>query len=120
MSRPHAGAASQVERFGAPVSGSIPTIVRSFKAAVTKAVNDDPIRGTACRALLVDRFGPLPPGRITAFWQSNYHEHVVRNERSLDQLRTYIAANPSRWVQDSLHPDNPDAMNLGRSGIRRP
>jgi REP-associated tyrosine transposase len=92
------------ERFGAPVSGSISTIVRSFKAAVTKAINDDPGRGTACRALVSDRLGPLPPGRIRSVWQSDYFEHVIRNERSLDQLRDYIAANPARWNEDSLYP----------------
>jgi hypothetical protein len=102
-------AAARVERFGAPVAGSIPTIVRSFKAAVTKAGNDDIVKSAACRAFLNDRFGPLPPGRISSLWQSNYHEHIVRNESSLDHLRAYIAANPGRWVDDSLHPDNPNA-----------
>jgi REP element-mobilizing transposase RayT len=63
--------------------------------------------GTACRALVADRLGPLPPGRIPSLWQSNYHEHIIRNERSLEHLRAYIAANPSRWVEDSLHPDQP-------------
>jgi len=93
------------ERFGAPVVGSIPTIVRSFKAAVTRTVNDDLGRGTACRARLTDRLGPLPPGRIPSLWQSNYHEHVIRDERALDHLRSYIFANPAHWVEDSLHPD---------------
>ena len=32
--------APTVERFGKPVSGSIPTIVRSFKSAVTKRINE--------------------------------------------------------------------------------
>ena len=96
-----------VERFGAPTARSIPTIVRSFKAAVTKAINDDPGRGTACRALLTDRLGLLRPGRIPSIWQSNYHEHIVRDERSLDRLRSYIAANPAHWGEDSLHPENP-------------
>jgi hypothetical protein len=101
------GSSPVVEQFGAPTALSIPTIVRSFKAAVTKAINDDPGRGTACRALLTDLVGPLPPGRIPSIWQSNYHEHIVRDERSLDRLRSYIAANPAHWGEDSLHPENP-------------
>ena len=69
-SPPNPGVAAHVERFGAPVAGSIPTIVRSFKAAVTKAINDDLERTVACRAFLTNRFGPLPPGRIPTLWQS--------------------------------------------------
>jgi REP element-mobilizing transposase RayT len=119
-SRPNPGVGASVERFGAPVAGSIPTIVRSFKAAVTKAVNDDPDRAAACRAFLINHFGPLSPGRIPTLWQSNYHEHIVRSESSLEHLRAYIAANPARWVEDSLHPDNPDAPILGQPRVRPP
>ncbi|MGH2613818.1 MAG: transposase [Thermomicrobiales bacterium] len=64
--------------------------------------------GTACRALVSDFLGPLPQGHIPSLWQSNYHEHVIRDERSLERLRAYIAANPARWTEDSLHPDHPD------------
>jgi REP element-mobilizing transposase RayT len=71
--------------------------------------------GTACRALLTNRFGPLPPGRIPSLWQANYFEHVVRNERSLNQLRSYIAANPARWMEDTLHPNNPNPPVPARS-----
>lgn len=49
------------ERFGAPVPGSIPTVVRSFKAAVTRTINDSLCRDTACRVLLERHLGPLPP-----------------------------------------------------------
>ena len=37
-------------------------------------------------------------------WQRNYYEHVVRDERELAVFREYIAQNPARWAQDSLHP----------------
>lgn len=77
------------ERFGRPVSGSLPTVVRSFKAASTRLINEQ--RGT--------------PGQT--IWQRNYYEHVIRNEASLTRLRDYIAANPARWAEDQLHPENP-------------
>lgn len=102
------------ERFGAPVVGSIPTIVRSYKAAVTKAINDDPGRGTACRAFLNSRFAPLHPGRIPSPWQRGYHEHVIRNERALDRLRAYIDNNPARWIEDSLHPSQAGSLAPAR------
>jgi REP element-mobilizing transposase RayT len=37
-------------------------------------------------------------------WQRNYYEHVIRNDQSLDTLRTYVAENPVRWDLDGLHP----------------
>ena len=72
----------QTEQFGKPVPGSVPTIVRSFKSAVTKRINA--IRGT-------------PGARV---WQRNYWEHVIRHERALNAIRQYILANPIRWHLD--------------------
>jgi putative transposase len=95
------------EQFGKPVAGSVPTIVRSFKSAVTKSINDYPGRAEACHAFLAGRFGPVPPGRIPSPWQSRYYEHIIRNDRALDSIRAYITSNPARWTEDSLHPDHP-------------
>ncbi len=47
------------ERFGQPTPSSLPTIVRSFKSAVTKRVN------------LLQRTPGAP------VWQRNYFEHVI-------------------------------------------
>lgn len=77
------------ERFGSPVRGSLATIVRAFKAVTTRRINE--LRGT--------------PGE--PFWQRNYYEHVIRDDRSLRQIRQYIADNPLRWATDS---ENPDAV----------
>ena len=60
-------------------ANSLCVIVRGFKSAVTKQVNM--IRNT--------------PGK--SVWQRNYFEHVIRNEKSLDQIREYIVNNPARW-----------------------
>ena len=35
-------------------------------------------------------------------WQSRYYEHIIRNDQSLDQIRTYIDGNPATWKDDSL------------------
>jgi REP element-mobilizing transposase RayT len=37
-------------------------------------------------------------------WQRNYHEHVIRNQRSLDRIRRYIADNPRNWGRDRNNP----------------
>ena len=34
------------------------------------------------------------------FWQRNYYEHVIRNDKALRRLRTYIEANPINWMKD--------------------
>lgn len=40
------------------------------------------------------------------FWQRNYYEHVIRDERSLDRIRRYIDENPVRWDLDEENPRN--------------
>ncbi len=37
-------------------------------------------------------------------WQRNYYEHVIRNEKSLAQIRQYIRDNPAKWASDREHP----------------
>lgn len=79
-----------VRQFGKPTSNSIPTIIRLFKSAVTKHLNE--LRGTV----------GVP------VWQSNYYEHIIRNERSMNHIRQYIANNPLRWTSDR---ENPQAIS---------
>ncbi len=43
---------------------------------------------------------------ITKFWQRNYYEHIIRNERELKQKTDYILDNPSRWDEDDENPVN--------------
>jgi len=81
----------QVRATGRPgvASGSLGSIVRSFKARVT-------------RDLRRDGWPESNP-----VWQRNYYEHVICNERDLTRVRKYIADNPARWHADR---DNPDGM----------
>ena len=37
-------------------------------------------------------------------WQRNYYEHVIRNEGDYGKIAEYIADNPRRWAEDTLHP----------------
>ena len=36
----------------------------------------------------------------TSFWQSRFHDRIVRDEKALDAIRAYIENNPARWDQD--------------------
>jgi REP element-mobilizing transposase RayT len=80
--------APTVERFGSPVHGSVPTIIRSYKSVVTKQINRT--RNT--------------PG--FPVWQRNYHDRIIRNEKELYETRKYIQNNPFQWDRDDNNPMN--------------
>jgi putative transposase len=84
--------APTVERFAQPISGSIPTVMRSFKSAVTKRINE--LKHT--------------PGE--GLWQRNYYEHIIRNESEWNRIRQYIVDNPAQWDMDR---ENPHAGMVG-------
>ncbi len=71
----------------APTRHPLSEIVRALKTFSARRINTR--RGT--------------PG--APVWQRNYYEHIVRNERSLDAIRRYIAENPLRWHLDRYNPD---------------
>ena len=64
---------------------SLGSIVRSFKAAVTRRIRQS-----------------LPMDDHTAIWQRNYYEHIIRNQESFNQIREYIVHNPGKWTEDIL------------------
>jgi len=77
---------------GAPLRGApLPEIVQWFKTMTT----NEYIRGVKTL--------DWPPfrGRI---WQSNYYEHIIRDEASLNRIREYIANNPMQWALDRENP----------------
>ena len=68
-----------------PKKKSLSVIIRTYKAVVT----------TWCRKNGFKNFR----------WQSNYYDHIIRNARSLDRIRSYISTNPQRWELDRENPD---------------
>jgi putative transposase len=76
------------EQYQKPVKGSIPTIVGSYKSAVSYRINL--MRGT----------------QDVPVWQRNYYEHIVRNESDLQNKTDYIEANPTLWGKDDENPLN--------------
>ena len=46
---------------------------------------------------------------IRKFWQRNYYEHIIRNEKDLQNKTDYIESNPALWNED----DNNPAINHG-------
>ncbi|SDS17575.1 hypothetical protein SAMN05216503_2217 [Polaribacter sp. KT25b] len=39
-------------------------------------------------------------------WQRNYWEHIIRNEKSYQNISEYIMNNPTKWIADKLNPNN--------------
>ncbi|MBI5945544.1 MAG: transposase [Chloroflexi bacterium] len=76
------------EQFGKPIKGSIPTIIRSYKSAVTYRIN------------LMRGINGIP------VWQGNYYEHVIRNHEDWDRIHRYIKSNPSMWTEDNENPSS--------------
>ncbi len=72
------------ERFQKPVAGSLPTIIRTYKAAVTRRIGRE--------------------HNATGIWQRNYYEHIIRDEKDLQNKTDYIEANPSLWDEDENNP----------------
>jgi len=36
------------------------------------------------------------------FWQRNYYEHIIRNEKEFNEISNYIYLNPENWDKDSF------------------
>ena len=67
-------------------SRNVGAMVRGFKSAVSRCINE--VRNT--------------PG--ASVWQRNYYEHIIRDDADYNHIAEYIANNPQRWTEDSLHP----------------
>jgi putative transposase len=46
-------------------------------------------------------------------WQRNYWEHVIRSEKPLNRIRSYIKNNPSMWHRDRNNPINLKTRRYG-------
>jgi putative transposase len=69
-----------------PQPGSLGTIIGSYKAAVSRRINQQ--------------------FNATGIWQRNYYEHILRSEIELKNKWDYIEGNPILWDQDDENPGN--------------
>ncbi len=92
-------APTMAKQFGHAVPGALPTVIRSFKSAATKRINE--YRDAAGEPV----------------WQRNYYEHIIRSEKSLNHIRQYIADNPEQWDvdRDNMNAVTPEPRNIWRS-----
>lgn len=64
---------------------SISSFVAIFKSVTTKQIN------------VIMNYD------VNTIWQSNYHDHIVRNYNSFDTIYHYIKNNPKNWNTDSIN-----------------
>ena len=39
-------------------------------------------------------------------WHPRFYDHIIRDERSLNNIRAYIVNNPTKWALDKDNPEN--------------
>ncbi|HEX9972984.1 MAG TPA: hypothetical protein VGD14_13015 [bacterium] len=67
-----------------PKSGSLSTIIRSYKSAVKRWAGQN--------------------NHPEFAWQSRFYDRVIRNNLELQHIREYIWHNQLKWDLDSNHP----------------
>src|SRR5207302_5413288 len=68
---------------------SLSSIVRSYKAGVTRLCKTDGFQNFA--------------------WQPRFYDHVLRTNASVNAVRDYIQNNPANWIHDKDNPKNQTA-----------
>ena len=66
----------------------LPTIIGSFKSAVSKLIREN--------------------GNKDFKWQKSYYDRVIRNNDELTKIRKYIIDNPKNWEKDKLKKNETD------------
>ncbi len=64
-----------------PQSKNLSSIMRGFKSAVTKQAH--------CLG-------------FDFAWQTRFHEHIIRNEKSFNRISQYVIDNPKLWDKDKF------------------
>lgn len=69
----------QQNKFGPLKRNSLQLIINAYKSSVTRFCNKN---------------------NLNFQWQSRYWDHIIRDEKSLNNIREYIRNNPLKWKQD--------------------
>jgi len=78
-------ASRQTNKYQRVIPRSIGSIIRCYKAAVTRWCNR--------------------MGYKYFHWQRGFYDHVIRDDRDLNRIRDYIINNPLKWHLDKCNPD---------------
>ncbi len=76
---------STERKFGSVPPKSLSSIVNTFKGGVTRRCHEN---------------------KLDFQWQSNYYEHIIRDEDDYARIKEYIFCNPGKWAEDRNNPIN--------------
>lgn len=105
---------SEIGEFKSP-SQTIGSIIRGFKIATIKKIKDYILENNSRGELQFAptefaptelQFAPTTKKIIELnfkIWQSNYYEHIIRNEQSYHRISEYIINNPKKWNEDKFY-----------------
>ena len=71
-----------INKFG-PQSKNLASILRGFKSAIT----------TQAKKMGIHDFA----------WQTRFHDHIIRDAQSFENIQNYIANNPANWGKDTFN-----------------
>ncbi len=73
---------------------SISSFVAGVKSATINKIDD-----------FIDEHNLNTPkfNRNNKLWQSNYHDHIIRNKNEYFRIKNYIINNPKNWNSDNFH-----------------
>ena len=78
----HSVSTPPTNQFG-PQSKNLASIIRGFKSSVT----------AHAKKIEHQNFG----------WQTRYHDHIIRNTQSFENIQNYIINNPRNWAKDKFY-----------------
>ena len=78
---------------------SLAEIIRGFKTFSSKQINK------------------TIPSDNKFKWQRSFHDHIIRNDKSLNNIREYIITNPATWDKDVENPNNFNNIKLNENCI---
>lgn len=80
---------------------SISSFVAGYKSSVIDLIDDfiddfEKMNGHILQAKF---------NKHNSLWQSNYNDHIIRNDNSYQRIKNYIRTNPKKWENDKFNPD---------------
>jgi REP element-mobilizing transposase RayT len=85
--QPNSGQPNSGQPQGLPLRKTIGDIVGAYKSIV------------ANECLKIFKSNNETMGKI---WQRNYWEHIIRDEKSFQEIAIYIENNPAKWQEDKF------------------
>jgi REP element-mobilizing transposase RayT len=72
-----------LRQFGSTVKNSLSLVINQYKGSVTRFANKNGYKNFA--------------------WQPRFYDHIIRNDKDLHRIRTYIQNNPLKWELDEYY-----------------